>query len=47
MIVRELIEELNRIVSENPEILDYEVNTEGYCCGTNEVEVGFGAVCIQ
>lgn len=39
MTVKELLLKLKAAIKENPDVNDYQVMTEGWCVGTDNVEV--------
>lgn len=39
MRVQELLLQLEDAVKANPDVLNYEIMTEGWCCGTSYLEI--------
>ena len=39
MTVKELLLQIKKEGDKNPDVLNYSVTTEGWCCGTDHVEI--------
>ena len=49
MTVQEMLSKLKAAITDNPDVIDYQVMTEGFCCGTDDVEVDdkLKAICLM